>query len=332
MRFNRVGTITVACAVVACTSAGSMSTSVPSMTFDTLFVYSSEVGDTSLLQPEWLVASEAGVLVGDASTARLTFLNQSGEVEWIYAARGQGPLELLMPFDAVFTESEIWVLDSSSRKILRLTHHGEPTGSVSLPDLGGIPAQIERLEHGHALVLTHREALARIDPNSWRLEHLQPITWATPPPEDWLSQTTVSAGDGQVVVGMRFGPEIVVLRDGEAPRYPASLGDVPYRRRTRRQVVDGMSFPTEASEAIYGAANIAITDGQIFVLRGGSWREEVRRSNNLVVELDRDGAYRRTHVIPFGAGAMDAIHDIFYFIVDREPTIVALRARYDERQ
>lgn len=253
-------------------------------TWDTVFVREASAQDTSLLFPAWVVPFRDGVVVLDGNLPRVTAFRPNGSVKWIYGRAGDGPAEMRSTWGAVETPEGLWVLDVRGRRLVLLSERGEYRRQVPLPASAGGPQGIAALPGGEVLLHT-ASRLVRLSLGDGHLISEVPTVWSRPPPTDWLPMVSMASDGVITAVGMRQGPEILLL-ESDSVHAVIFNEEITYALRPRR--VGQLALP--ASDIIhFGAWNMKLVDSELWVLTGGIYQTGGNRPNDQLVVYSRDG-------------------------------------------
>ncbi|HSW30983.1 MAG TPA: hypothetical protein VLH75_15975 [Longimicrobiales bacterium] len=306
--------------------------------WDTLWSYRTTLEDTVLLTPSWVAPFQDGVVVGDGNTPRVTAFGADGKVRWIYAPpRGDGPGEMRYAVDATETDDGLWVLASPPRLIL-LSDRGSVIRQVSIvPVPTGWVAGLETSGEQEALLVVGKR-LARVSLSDGSIVgDARPLPWTQEPPADWIGDLRLAVHKDVVAVGMRYGPEVLIL-NGDSLRGAILRPEITYRVRGRRVDSGNMYIFLEPSGQIpFGAWSMSLTGTELWVVTGGAWLndrvgvEEQRLNDRLLVySLDGDLIGERT--LPFDTEDIAVSNGTVYLLSalldpDHDYVLMALRRR-----
>src|SRR5215216_6224220 len=122
--------------------------------WDTLWTIGGTQGDSLLLNPFLLSASDSAVYLYDAGARRvLAFRATDGTLAWSFGRQGAGPDEFRGVRDLKADDHGVYVLDPRNNRIVRLGRDGSVGARVPLSQVGHAE-QVAPLGNGEMVVLT----------------------------------------------------------------------------------------------------------------------------------------------------------------------------------
>lgn len=306
--------------------------------WDTLWSYRTTLEDTVLLTPSWVAPFRDGVVVGDGNTPRVTAFGADGQVRWIYAPPGgDGPGEMRYAVDATEADDGLWVLAYPPRLLL-LSDRGSVIRQMGfVPGPSGVVEELEASGAGEVLLLIGRR-LARVSLSDGRLiGDARAIPWKQEPPTDWMGDLQLAVHNDVTAVGMRYGPEVLIL-NGDSLRGAIVRPEITYRVRGRRVESGNMYMFIEPSGQIpFGAWSMSLTGSELWVLTGGAWLNdrvgvEEQRLNDRLLVYSLDGDLIGERVLPFDTRDIAVSNRTVYLLSalldpDHDYLLMALRRR-----
>lgn len=271
--------------------------------YDTAFVFGG-VEDTVLTRMEWLRSFEDGVVALDPSTGRIVYLDEGGAPRWVFHRQGEGPGEILRPWDATPSgRGTLYVLDATNAKLVELSAKGRVVREARLPPLRRNPWGVVVLGPDEVRLMEPRGSGYRWRPWEGGAERMPPLEYPDTMPDRILTQVSISpAGpSGAWAAGMIFGPRWWLA----SPSGEITAHDFPHRPGYREvgewvELGDGrrVAMPPP-QKSWYGSKAMTLDEDGVWSLSGGGIGVEEEPPGSILDVFDETtGAYRYSWRLP----------------------------------
>lgn len=299
--------------------------------WDTLWTITAGVGDTSLVTPYMLVASDRALFVYDDGGFRLNAFGLDGKRLWQYGRKGSGPEEFRSVRDMELSADQtVMLLDPPNGRILEIDQSGSVVRRISLKGAGMAEQFAPAGANAIVLATPHPDSpFVEID-TLGAVRARRAFPWAPFRRIPYLARQGLTASDGVHWVyafemgdgwfafdGLTAAP--VIGRYVEHRDFPVIL---------RRKEGGGVS-ESFAAYSPCTACDVVMADSSIYVLAGGS----DSTAKQIVDEFARsDGRYTRSFRLPSPVGQFTVRHGVFYVVINEPvPAIIALRPHVSAR-
>ena len=305
--------------------------------WDTVLVLGSfRASDTALIRPaELLVSGNQLLVLEDLDQQVRAFDVNSGQREWTFGRKGEGPGEMLFANGMFFDpEGNLRIWDSRNRKLLTIDRQGSFLGEEYFRDRWGVSGRPTGFGEGMvwAQLSENRPVFLSGFTASEPLDSVD-VDW--PIPEDIPyrpSLGTKNAGSsGAWVQGLILGPYFAVGSNEEVTIHPY-VAQVPYAYASWQRLRD---HDPAADTARWGARDLAMTTEGIYVLTGGRPLKLAHPGPNepsRFIDVYRlDGTYRHSYYLPLDSHRISTEDGRTFYVLNSPllgfPQILGLRLK-----
>lgn len=311
------------------TEADGQKRSITAERWDTLWTAGSGAGDSVLLNPRLLAASDSGLFVWDDGGHQVLAYGLDGRLRWRVGRKGSGPEEFKNVRDLkVMPDGGLLLLDPANSRVSRVGADGQVEGGVPLRGVGHAE-QLGALPDGRVLLLTMDPQRPFVVVDSTGGIAARPaIPWRGYDALDPLARQGLIAGSGdgrRWVFGFGIGNGWFAF-DGTEPRGFSGR----YVEHTPFPVLEKKAEGNTVTTEMTGynscsGCSLSLSGDTMYVHFGGYSRD----SKALLDRYDVNGGkYLGSYRLPFRADAVAVGPDRIYALVnDPYPAILALRPR-----